>query len=103
MEKDGGVVQWVKDHAWKGAMAICIAYGGFATGTQKASSLQSEVGRLEARVTNLEAREKAHLEDVSEKLKGRFGFMNDASSIVNYLCQDDVGCRTRYDSLKVPE
>lgn len=40
---------------------------------------------------------------IERKLEGRRVFVGDSAAIINYLCEQDEGCRERYAVVKVPE
>ena len=94
------MTDWVKDHLWKIATGVAIAYTGYLTGTMTMANdiatLKADKSRLETRVVTLEL-------ETQQKFSGRREFMNQAVGPINYLCEKDEGCSRRYPAATVPE
>lgn len=107
MEQKTGMVQWVKDHLWHIGAALSLAYSGYATGqatiNQNIAAIKNSNAALELRVSQMEKREAARNQELQRKMRGRFLFMNDVASTLNYMCQQDAVCSARYPVVRVPE
>jgi hypothetical protein len=88
-EKAQAANAWISDHLWKIVAALLVFYGTYSAGQ---ATMESRVDAMESRLARIEGR-----------LSQRFGFMNDATGPVNYLCEKDDGCRERFDPVRVPE
>lgn len=82
----------VQTVATAAVMALLAGAVGYFLGTSETEAMKNRIEKLEASQTS----------DKS-KLSGRFIFMNDATQMINHMCQDDESCRRRFAPLRVPE
>lgn len=108
-----GVMDWIKGSmvVWPALATCATLFAGYliAMTDMENSTAQNavEIAKLEKQVGDLESQLIQRQSDfearVTEKFSGRFTFMNDATSRVNFMCQDSPPCRARFAPLRVPE
>ena len=112
-EAASGAMAWIKNGMviWPILATCATLFAGYliAMTNMENSTAQNakEVARLEKKVLGLEValqkRQDRFEARVANRFSGRFVFMNDASSRVNFMCQDSPPCRARFAPLTVPE
>jgi len=112
-EATAGVMDWIKGSmvVWPALATCATLFAGYliAMTDMENSTAQNaaEIADLEKKVDDLETklnqRQAAFELWVEDRMSGRFVFMNDATSRVNFMCQDSPPCRARFDPLRVPE
>ena len=82
------------------AVIAILAVGvGFLFGNSEATQMRAELNAAKVEIERLQRFD----DSLKAKLQGRFLFMGNSVSIINFLCERDELCARRYDPLKVPE